>query len=91
MLSRHAPTVAAEVVPGVRGPVHDLDRAMHLSPAWRAQLKIMAEGAERWERLGLRPRGVARLLRLVRDGKRPRAGLVSRLRVLWMWAERLGF
>ncbi len=90
MLSRHAPTVAAEVVPGVRGPVHDLDRAMHLSPNWRDELTSMAERPARWRRLGLRPGGVARLLRLVRDGERPRAGLVSRLRVLWMWAERLG-
>ncbi|MCO4768598.1 MAG: hypothetical protein KDA24_01115 [Deltaproteobacteria bacterium] len=90
MLARHGREVDPEVVPGVTGPVHDLDRAMSTSPAWRRELDHMIGGRERWDALGLRPRGVARILRLVRDGKRARSGLVSRLRVLWMWGERLG-
>lgn len=89
MLARHAKTVDPEVVPPVSGPVHDLNRAMHTSAMWRAELDGMLGSPERWAEAGLRPRGVARLLRLVRDGKRPRAGLVSRLRILWSWSLRL--
>lgn len=84
-LERHAPAVAPRVVPPVTGPVHDLDRAMSRSPGWRGELDRMISAPARWRALGLRPRGVARLLKLVRNGKRARSGLVSRLRTLWLW------
>jgi len=84
-LERHAPAVAPRVVPGVTGPVHDLDRAMASSPGWQAELDRMIAAPERWRAVGLKPRGVTRLLRLVRDGKRARSGLVSRLRTVWLW------
>jgi hypothetical protein len=88
MLTRHARAVDPGVVPPVGGPVHDLDRAMATSAGWRAALDAMIAAPQVWETLELRPRAVGRLLRLVRNGARPRAGLVSRLRVLWRWAER---
>jgi len=89
MLTRHAESVSPAVVPAVSGPVHDLNRAMRQSPLWRTELDAMLGARARWDAAGLRPRGVERLLRLVRDGKRPRAGLVSRLRTIWSWSWRL--
>ena len=86
MLARHAPAIAG--VPAVRGATFDLDRAMTSDPAWRRELDGMAADKAAWRGLGLDPRGVARLMRLQRDGKRRRAALVSRLRVLRRWASR---
>jgi hypothetical protein len=88
MLARHAPEVAR--VPAVRGATLDLDRAMSSDPTWRRELDALAADTTAWARLGLDPRGVARLMRLQRDGKRRRAALVSRLRVLRRWAARIG-
>ncbi len=88
MLVRHAPDVAA--VPAVRGATFDLDRAMSSDPTWRRELDEMAADKAAWTQLGLNPRGVARLMRLQRDGKRRRGALVSRLRVLRRWANRVG-
>jgi len=90
MFARHAPAVDPAVVPPVSGPVHDLDRAMCTSEDWQAELDAMMAFPEKWAAMGLKPRAVGRILRLVRNGKRPRSGLVSRLRVLWSWAWRLG-
>ncbi len=88
MLARQAPRVAA--VPAVRGATFDLDRAMSSDPTWRRELDEMAADRVAWTRLGLNPRGVARLLRLQRDKKRRRAALVSRLWVLRRWAQPQG-
>lgn len=78
MLALRAPAVAR--LPVVHGPVHDLDRAMATEPAWQEALARM-EGLD-WRFVGLAPRATRRLIRLVRRGARPRAGLVARLRVL---------
>lgn len=84
-LARHAPAVAR--VPAVRGATFDLDRAMSSAPRWRAELDAMAADAAAWSELGLDPRGVERLMRLQRDGRRRRAALVCRLRVLRRWTR----
>lgn len=82
MLARHAPAVSALSV--VHGPVHDLDRAMATEPAWQDALARM-EGLG-WGAAGLATRATRRLIRLVRTGVRPRAGVVARLRVLGVHA-----
>ena len=87
MLARHAPELSG--IAPVRGTTYDLDRAM-TSPTWRTELEAMARDRQAWRALGLAPRGVARLLRLQADGKRRRAALVSRLRVLRRWAQLQG-
>ena len=87
MLARHAPAASADAIPPVRGPVHDLDRAMRTVPAWRDALESMIAPSQRstWHRLGIRPREVTRLVRQHLATRRDRAQLISRLRVLWRW------
>ena len=85
MLRRHVPAVAS--IPAVRGRPLDMDRLFASDPWWREELDEMAADRPAWARLGLNPGGVARLLRLVRDGRRSRAGLVCRLRVLRRWSH----
>jgi len=89
MLERHAPAVST--IRAVRGPVHDLGRAMRTVPAWRDALVRMASDDHRstWRRLGIRPREVARLVRQHLAGRRDRTQLLSRLRVLWRWGRLL--
>jgi hypothetical protein len=90
MLDHFAEDVGPTALPAVRGPVHDLDRAMHTVAEWRRTLAQMTDrncnGA--FERLGLRPRAVRRIVRQVAGGSRRRAVFVSRLRVLWRWTRR---
>ena len=87
MLRRHAPAVAEEAIPRVRGaPVHDLDRAFATCPAWRRSLRAWAADRPALERVGLRPRGVERLVRHALTARQPgRAGSISRLRALVRW------
>ena len=90
MLDHHAADVGPTALPPVRGPVHDLDRAMHTDAGWRRALARMTARSQTpaFERLGLRPRAVRRIVRQVAGGSRRRAVFVSRLRVLWRWARR---
>ena len=87
MLDRHAPAVSAQAIPPVRGPVHDLDRAMRSVEAWRDTLQQMIAPSQRrtWNHIGVRPREVTRLVRQHLAGRRERAQLISRLRVVWRW------
>jgi len=89
-LEHHAPDVAPSAVPPVRGPVHDLDRAMRAVPAWGRTLAQMVDRNQRgaWRDLGLKPRPVRRLVTQVVEGRRARAVFVSRLRLLWRWVRR---
>lgn len=89
-LAHHTPDVAPLAVPPVRGPVHDLDRAMCTVPAWGRTLAQMVDRGQRrtWRELGLKPRPVRRLVMQVVEGRRARAVFVSRLRVLWRWVRR---
>jgi hypothetical protein len=92
MLERHAPHVTDRAIPRVRGaPVHDLDRAFATCPTWRAELETWAAGGPRFERVGLRPRAVRRLVRHALAGREPgRSGSISRLRALVRWGALLG-
>lgn len=90
VLDQFATDVGPKALPPVRGPVHDLDRAMHTVAEWRRSLAQMVDRSqdEAFVRLGLKPRAVRRIVRQVADGSRRRAVFVSRLRVLWRWARR---
>ena len=75
--------MSTDAIPlSARGPVHDLDRAI-ASSVWTRELNTWLERAD-FAAVGLRPRGVARLVAKIRAG-RNRAGSLSRVRALARW------
>jgi hypothetical protein len=87
-LDRNAPAVSTDRIPlGPRTPVHDLDRAFARSPAWGLEFDRWLADRAAIDRVGVRHREVARLVRRARSGRKPgRAGTISRLRALTRWA-----